>query len=254
MEPKFVRDTRLLFVRNLTHSLRNSVWLFMGLFQPVLYLLLFAPLLNGLTLPGVESAATLTYFTPGLLVMTALFSAGYVGFNVIEDLRSGVVERLRVTPVSRLAILLGMALRDVVVLLVQSGLLIVVALLMGLQADLLGLVLLFGLMALLGILMACVSYGVALIVKDEGALAATLNVVLQPLLLLSGVLLPLTLAPWLLQALARANPFAYAVDAARALMVGQLGAPQVWLGFVIMGVLGALAAWWAARIVREVTL
>ena len=146
---KFLRDTQLLFRRNLTNTLRNPVWVLMGLFQPILYLLLFAPLLNGLPMPGFDQTNSLNIFAPGQLVMIALFSAGFVGFGVIEDLRSGVVERLRVTPASRLALLLGMVLRDVLILIVQCALLVAVATLMGLRADPLGLLLLFGLIALL---------------------------------------------------------------------------------------------------------
>jgi ABC-2 type transport system permease protein len=250
---KFLHDTWLLFGRNLRATLRTPVWVFMGMLQPVLYLLLFAPLLDKLRMPGYGQTPSLNIFAPGLLVMTALFGAGFVGFAVIDDLRSGVVERLRVTPASRLALLLGMVLRDVLVLLVQCTLLVIVAVLMGLQADPGGLVLLAGLMALIGLGMASLSYAIALLVKDEGALAATLNVFLLPLLLLSGVMLPLTLAPDILQALAALNPFSHAVDAARALVNGQLGDNAIGLGFGLLGVLAVGAAVWAARVFRHAT-
>jgi ABC-2 type transport system permease protein len=250
---KFLRDIRLLFMRNLMVTLRNPVWVFMGLFQPVLYLVLFAPLLNGLHLPGFGQTSSLNIFTPGLLVMTALFGTGFAGFAVIDDLRSGVVERLRVTPASRLALLLGMVLRDVLVLVVQCALLVAVATLMGLRADVLGVVLLLGLLAFLGLMMASLSYAIALILKDEGALAATLNSFILPLMLLSGVMLPLTLAPKLMRTLAQFNPFAHAVDASRALMNGQFGDNAILLGFSLIVVLAGLAAVWASRVFRQAT-
>jgi ABC-2 type transport system permease protein len=250
---KFLRDTQLLFKRNLTGTLRNPVWVFIGLFQPVLYLLLFAPLLDGLQMPGFGQTSSLNIFTPGLLVMMALFSAGFAGFNVLDDLHAGVVERLRVTPASRLALLLGMVLRDVLVFLAQCGLLVATAVLMGLHADLLGLVLLFGLLGLLGLMMASASYALAIIIKDHGALAASLNIIMQPLLLLSGVLLPLTLAPKLLQTLAQFNPFAHTVAAARALVNGHLGDQSILLGFGFVAVLAVLAILWATRTFRHAT-
>src|SRR5258706_7031033 len=163
--------------------------------------------------------------------MMALFGTGFAGFSVVDDLRSGVVERLRVTPANRTALLLGMVLRDVLVLLVQCALLLTVATLMGLQADLPGVLLLFVLMAVIGMMMASVSYAVGLVLRDEGALAATLNSVLLPLQLLSGVLLPLSLAPKFLQTLAQLNSFSHAVDAARALINGNLSDNSVVLGF-----------------------
>jgi len=251
---KLIRDTRLLFGRSLTVSLRNPVWLILGLFQPILYLLLFAPLLDGLkNAPGFPPGNALNIFTPGLLIMTALFGSAFVGFGLLEDLRNGVIERLRVTPASRLAILLGLVLRDVLTLLTQSAILVVVATLMGLRTDLMGLVLLFGLMALIAMMMASVSYAVALAVKNEDSLAATLNTFMVPLQLLSGILLPLTLAPVIIRTIARLNPFTYAVDASRALVNGDLSNSVVPLGFAVIGVLTVLAIWWAARAFRQAT-
>jgi ABC-2 type transport system permease protein len=185
--------------------------------------------------------------------MMTLTSAAFVGFGLIEDLRSGVVERLRVTPASRLALLLGMVLRDVAMFLVQSVLLVVVAVFMGLRADLLGLVLLFGLMILIATMMASVSYAIALVVKDEGALAATLNTFVMPLMLLSGIFLPLALAPQIIRTIAQLNPFSHAVDAARALTNGNLGDNAVMLGFGLIAALMLLALWWAVRAFRQAT-
>jgi ABC-2 type transport system permease protein len=72
-----------------------------------------------------------------------------------------------------------------------------------------------------------------------------------PLLLLSGVLLPLTLAPDWLRAVAALNPLSYAVDAARALLNGDLASADVWQGFAVLAPLAALAMWWAARSFRR---
>jgi ABC-2 type transport system permease protein len=142
---KLIRDTWLLFGRDLTATLRNPVWLIIGLFQPICFLLLFAPLLNSIAnAPGFPPGGALTVFTPGMLVMMGLYGAAFVGFGLIADLRAGVIERLRVTPVSRLALLLGRALRDVLV--VQSAVMLLVAWPLGLRADLSGMALAFGIL------------------------------------------------------------------------------------------------------------
>lgn len=251
---KLIRDTWLILGRSLLVTRRNPIWVILGLFQPILYLLLFAPLLDGLAgVPGMGSGSSFNLFTPGLMVLTALYSAAFVGFGVIDDLRAGVLERLRVTPVSRLALLLGMVLRDVLVLLTQSAILVIIATVMGLRADPLGLVALFGLMALIGLLMASVSYALALTVKDENALASSLNTFMLPLTLLSGIMLPLTLAPQIIRTLAELNPFAHAVDAARALVNGNLSDSAVPFGFVFVAVLCIAAIMWAVRVFRTAT-
>ena len=100
----FLRDTWLVFGRYMWLFLRNPVWVIIGVIQPVFYLLLFAPLLESIARsPGFPAGGAYNVFTPGLMMMMAIFGTGFAGFGVIARLREGVVERLRVTPVSRLA-------------------------------------------------------------------------------------------------------------------------------------------------------
>jgi ABC-2 type transport system permease protein len=193
---KLLRDTWLLFARGVMATLRNPVWVVMGLFQPVCYMLLFAPLLDGLaSAPGFPSGGGLEFFTPGVLVMLGTLSAAFTGFGLISDLRTGVIERFRVTPVHRLALPFGSALRDVTVLVVQSLLVLLVALPLGLHASVWEIAVSLALIVLIGLLMASCSYALALTLKDENALASLVNFLFLPLLLLSGIFLPLTLAP-----------------------------------------------------------
>jgi ABC-2 type transport system permease protein len=252
---KVFRDTRLLFAANLRTTLRNPVWVIVGLFQPICYLLLFAPLLANLAgVPGFPKGGAYSVFTPGLLIMMAIFSVSFAGFGLIAGLRAGVVERLRVTPVNRFALVLGLVARDVAVLLVQGALLLGLACALGLRPDLVGALLALALLVLVGLTMASASYGLALALKDENALASTVNLFALPLLLLSGITLPLSLAPEVLRRIAQANPFAYAVDAARALMRGNLSDVAVAQAFVIFGVLAVLALVWATRAMRQATI
>src|SRR5260370_41110663 len=103
-------------------SRRNQLWLLTGLSQPLAYLRLFAPLLKNLTgSPGFPRTGAYNVFTPGLLIIIALYSASFVGFNLIDWLRSGMLERLRVTPVTRRALLGRLFIRDVLLLLVQGA-------------------------------------------------------------------------------------------------------------------------------------
>jgi len=245
---KLLRDTWLVFARHMAITARNPAWVVIGLVQPVLYLLLFAPLLKAVaSVRGFPAGGAYNVFVPGLLIQLGLFGAAFVGFSLIAELRLGVVERLRVTPVSRLALLLGRALRDVVNLLVTSILLILLSVPFGLVLHPLGLAVILALQALIGLLFASLSYALALWLQSEDAFAPLLTTVTLPLLLLSGVLLPLSLAPAWLRAVAAANPLAYAVDAARAVFNDHLGDPSVGKGVAIMAVLAAAAVVTAAR-------
>jgi len=243
---KLLRDISLIFGRQMQLLLRNPVWIFVGVFQPVMYLLLFAPLLKPAL--GVRTnAEAYEIFVPGLLVLLAIFGGLFQGFGLIAELRAGIIERSRVTPVSRIALLLGRSLRDVVSLIAQAVIITLLALVFDLRVFLGYLLLAFLMLALISLMTSAVSYGVALVVKSEDALAPLMNTVAQPVLLLSGILLPLTFAPGWLQGVADWNPFSWAVNGTRALFRGDLGADAVWQGLLIMAVLAVLAVVWASR-------
>ena len=246
---KIARDTWLIFSRQIQLLIRQPVWVFVGVFQPVMYLLLFAPLLKPALSPlGVTSDAEVyRLFVPGMLVLLALFGGLFSGFGLIAELRAGVIERSRVTPVSRLALLLGRCLRDVVTLLVQAVIITVLSLLFGLRVQLGYVLLAFLMLGLIALMTSSVSAAVALLVRSEDALAPLMNTVSQPIFLLSGILLPLTFAPLWLQRVADWNPFAWAVDGTRALFAGDIGNDTVWQGLLIVVALTVLSVFWAAR-------
>ena len=144
----FIHDTLVVFRREMRLSLRNPAWVVIALVQPVLYLVLFGPLLTRLplsTLTGGSGSAgaagtagaaeAYRFFVPGLLIQLGLFGSTFVGFAIISDWRAGVIERFRVTPVSRIAIMAGRVLRDVITLVVQAAILVLVGVAFGLRAP-----------------------------------------------------------------------------------------------------------------------
>jgi ABC-2 type transport system permease protein len=243
-----IRDTWLIFERSMTLSLRNPVWVIMGILQPILYLLLFGPLLTNIAkMPGFPPGGAFNNFVPGILVMTALFGAAFVGFGLCDELREGVVERMLVTPTSRTAMLLGRSFRDVALLMAQALILVVLAIPFGLEINLGGIVVAFAMLALIGLMMAPVSYILALVLKSEDSLAPVVNGITLPLLLLSGVLLPMSLAPDWLQTVAKFNPLYHTVAAIRALFNASYGDGEIVVGLVVLVVLSALTIWGGAR-------
>ena len=242
-----LRDTWLIFRRSLILTLRQPVWIIFGLMQPILYLVLFGPLLDASVKAANVGENAFNWFIPGLLIQTAVFGGAFVGFGLIAELRSGVVERMRVTPMSRIAMLFGRSLRDVTILMAQALVMMVVAIPFGLRIDLAGAAVTLALLALIGLAFAPLSYTAALVLKSEDALAPVVNGVALPLLLLSGILLPLALAPDWLKFLSTLNPLTHAADAARALFNGDWSNPEVAIGTAIMAALAVLAVWLASR-------
>jgi ABC-2 type transport system permease protein len=245
---KLLKDTWLMFNRYLLIFLRNPAWVAIGVIQPLLYLVLFAPLLKSLVhVQGFPAGGAYNVFVPGLLIQLGLFGASGVGFGLIAELRAGVIERFRVTPVSRFALLLGRALRDILTLVVQSLILLVLAIPFGLKPTFVGVIVMLGLVALIGLGMASLAYAAALALKSEDSYAPLIFTLSLPLLLLSGVLLPLNLAPQWLQDIAKANPLSYAVNAARDLFNGKGFDQAVLEGLVIMAALAVVGVVIGAR-------
>ncbi|MEF2978887.1 ABC transporter permease [Subtercola sp. YIM 133946] len=214
----FWHDTFIIFRRQLRLAVRNPVWVFVGLLQPILYLTLFGPLLEPIAAQlGTDNAYTL--FVPGLLVQLGLFGSLFAGFGLLGEWRDGVIEAERVTPASRTALLLGRVLRDVLQLTVQGVILVGLAFLFGLTGSVAGMVLGLVLVVLLGASCSSASYALALTTKSEDALAPILNTVALPILLLSGILLPMSIGPQWLQTLSDFVPVKYVVNGVRSLFV-----------------------------------
>lgn len=220
---KTVRDTSIIFQRSMRYTLSNPAWIILGLAQPILYLVLFGPLLQRISgVSGFGSGNAWRVFVPGLLVQQGVFGSLYAGYSILAEARSGVLDRLKVTPASRLALMLGRLLRDTSVLLVQTTILLIGAYIAGLRAPVGGVLVALIAVVLLGVGISAFSYGLALRIRHEEAFSGILSSLTLPLMLLSGVLLPMSMAPTWLADLAGANPLSHIVTAERALFAGDL--------------------------------
>ena len=245
-----LRDIWLIFQQQVCIHGRNPLQILVGVLQPVTFMVFFAPLLKpALSGPlGVQSGSQVySVFVPGILVLTAMIGGLLHGFGLIADMRAGIVERCRVTPVSRVALLLGRSLRSVTIVLLQAVIITAVGFAMGLAVSPWYLLLCYLLLVFVSTTTSAVSYGIALSFRTEESVGTVVNTVSQPAMLLSGVLLPLALAPAWLQMIARFNPFFWAVTGARALFAGHPLDAAVWKSFAMTAALAVLAVAWAAR-------
>ena len=250
----FLRETSIVFRRQIRMNLRQPAWVLIGVMQPVLYLVLFGPLLKPLVSQfGTSSDNAYTFLVPGLLVQLGMFGAFFAGFSLIGEWREGVIEAERVTPASRSALLVGRLSRDVLQLLVQALILVGLGYLMGLRGSVGGIVLGIVITLLVGGACAAASNALALTTKSEDVMAPVINVVMMPILLLSGILLPMTIGADWLQRISDFMPFRYIVDAVRDVFAGEFGASTVMWGTGWALVLFALAMWWGTSVFRKET-
>jgi ABC-2 type transport system permease protein len=246
----FLRECFIVFRRQLRMNLRNPAWVIIGVTQPVLYLLLFGPLLTPLVKQfGATNAYT--FFVPGLLVQLGIFGAFFAGFSLIGEWREGVVEAERVTPASRTALLVGRLGRDLLQLFVQALLLVAIGYLLGMQAPLAGIALGILLTLLIGGACAAASNALALTTRSEDVMAPVINMVMMPVLLLSGILLPMTIGPAWLREASDWMPVRHVVDAVRSAFGGDLAGSGVLWGSVWSVVLLVLALWWGTATFRR---
>lgn len=243
-----LRDAMITFRYQMRLLLREPVWIIIMMIQPLMYLALFGPLLEPVAqTKGFPPGGHWEVFVPGMLIQLGIFGSMFVGFGIIAEIRFGTVERMRVTPASRLGLLLGRVLRDTLVLLIQAALLTLIAALFGLRVPVSGALITVGIVGMLGIALSSLSYAAGLWLKSEDALAPLLNMIAMPVMLLSGILLPMSLAPRWLQRLAAVNPFSHVVEGARAAFRGDLGDTQLLVGLVASALLAVLGLAVATR-------
>ncbi|MGW7463197.1 ABC transporter permease [Streptomyces xantholiticus] len=246
---EFLSDTALIFGRYARQTLRSRFQIFFGTLMPLLHLLFFGPLLTDMPLSS--QGDSWQVLVPGLLLQLGLFGASFAGFAVIIEKNHGVVERMRVTPVSRLALLLGRVLRDAALFVFQALLLVLAALVMGLRAPLGGVLIGFAFVALLTVSLASLSYALALKVRTPQEFGPAINALAMPSMLLSGLMLPMTLAPGWLDVLSHLMPFRYQVEAVREAYTGEYATTTMLYGVLVAVGLAALSVTVGTRVFRR---
>jgi ABC-2 type transport system permease protein len=214
-----IRQTWVILTnRYLRQLYRLPVVIFMTLIQPVIWLLLFGALFKKVAeIPGFGDGSYITYLTPGVVIMTAMFSASWTGMAYIEDMQTGVMDRFLTAPVGRGALTAAMLAYQALMTLVQS--LIIVAIGWGTGASFpggpAGVAALVGVSVLIAVAMAGLSNWFALLTRQREALIGASTTLVLPLTFLSGAFLSLALVPSWIADVARFNPVNWAASAGR---------------------------------------
>ena len=244
-------ETLLFSKRKIKENLRQPVWIASDLITPLLYIFLFSPLLKNISYPPRTTSEVLNEFVPGILTLLAFSTGMGSGWTIIWELQSGVIERLRVTPASRFSILMGGIVADIVYFLAPAILVVVISSFFGFSVHFIGLVVLLLLLCLLSAVVSAWVTSIALILKQSSSLAAVVTGLQLPLTLLSGVLLPMSVGPAWLRAIAHINPMYYTVEASRVLAKGIIISAETIAAFVVMIPLAVLVLWWGTSVYRK---
>lgn len=244
----FLQDIGTVMIRELRPVLRDPFSLAFSLLQPLILLGLFAPLLGGMGGTGAAvDGSTLQWFVPGVLVMLGVFVTANVGWSLMFEMQTGVHERMLVSPLRRSSLIIGRALKEMAPTVVQAVIIVALVMPFGFRLHLAGAVIGLAILGLLGVGIGALSYTLAILSKSRDWIFWGVTQTLTfPLLILSGLLLPLDAAPGWMRIAARLNPMYYVVTAERALFAGAfpprevaLGAAAALLSAVLGLVLGA---------------
>ena len=240
VRPNLARDSWNVLTREMKPVLRDPFSLIFSLLQPLVFLGLFAPLLIGGS--GEPAGETLRWFVPGILVMLVLFGTGATGSNLQYEMSTGSHERTLVAPLARSSLLIGRALKEVAPIVIQALLIVIIALPFGFAIDPAGLLIGLVLLAVFGVGLGSLSYTLALAAKDrEWLFWGVQQTLIFPLMILSGMLLPLDQGPEWMRVVASVNPVNWIVQAERALLSGDLANMTVvwgWISGLAVAVVG----------------
>jgi ABC-2 type transport system permease protein len=202
---------------------RQPAWVAITLVQPMIWLLLFGALFRRVVeIPGFRGGSYLQYLTPGVIVMTAISSAGWNGMSLIEDMDRGVLDRFLVSPVWRSALNVGSLAYGALTIAVQSLIIVAVGLALGARfhGGPGGIVLLVLIACLLGGAFAALSNALALVARQRETLIGAVTSTLLPLTFLSSAFMQRTLVPDWIRTIARFNPVNWAAEASRSVAIG----------------------------------
>ena len=236
--------------RHTMKFLRQPWYIGFALAQPIIYLCFFGQLFQRVaSLPGFGGGSYVAFLTPGLVVMNAVFSAGWTGMGIIDDINRGIMDRFLISPCSRFALIGGRLLSLAISNLVQAAILLGLGWLMGarLQGGLQGVAVLVLSAALLSAPFAALSCAMGLILRQTESVIGAVNFVLWPLTFLSPVFLATSLMPHWIQMAAKLNPVGWSATAARTALTPNPDWGLIGANLTLLVAFGAIAAWLATR-------
>jgi ABC-2 type transport system permease protein len=232
-----VTDMRISLKRWLVKTSRNPFVTFSSLIQPVIFFVLMAEVLGAIAGGALSQTvgsdvAYVTYLTPAIVIQSALAAAAVSGIGLVDDMNTGMFEKLLASPMNRGAMFLGKVLSEVVRIAIQTMIILLLGYVMlSLTSGAsVGSYLRTGVLGIVGIIAVAVLFGgafmsfsniVALVTRDQEATTMIANLLTFPLLFISSAFVPLSVLPGWIQTVAVVNPITYGVDGVRAFMLGQ---------------------------------
>lgn len=233
---KFFSDVHSIFLKEMKDFFKDRSMIFMTITQPIMWLVLMGFGMGGLTNNNPYSEQILdgspnyiSFLTPGIIIMTALYGGLYGGVSLLNDIRFGYIVKLLSSPISRKAIIWGKALATLVQTLVQIVVVIVLSVLLGVsyKSGIIGVIIIIGISMMFTLSMVGISLCLSMFFKTHNAIYSTVSFITLPLMFTSNAMFPNFNMPSWLNIITKFNPITYAVKPMRSLMLNSSKAPEI---------------------------
>jgi ABC-2 type transport system permease protein len=205
-----IRTTRMVWLRELIRFERTRTRILSGLIQPVLFLVVLGYGMSGLV--GTTAGFDFKKFMfPGIMAMSVVTTAIFSGMSIVWDREFGFLREMLVAPTSRASLALGKTAGGATVAAAQGTIMLVLAPLIGVHLTPLLVVEIIGLELLMAIALTAFGVFIATRIQKMEGFQVVMQMLLFPMIFLSGALFPLNGLPGWLTVLTRINPLTYAV-------------------------------------------
>ncbi len=213
--------------RDLMKFFRDRARLFGSFTMPILFLLIFGGGLSGTMETmmmgsmgeGTENFNYVEFIFPGIVAMTLLMTAIFSAMSVIEDKNYGYMKEILVSPISRVSIAVGKMLGAATVSTIQGVILFLLIPFLGLTYSITSLLSVIPFMFLLGAALSGVGLLFASVIKSLQGFQLIVQILVMPMIFLSGALFPINNMPGWLDVIVKINPVTYGVDVMKKIMI-----------------------------------
>ncbi len=214
-----LRGVYTIWYRDLLRFWYDKMRMAGSIILPLLFLAVFGGGLSsrmGLLGPGIDFVQ---FIFPGIIGMTVLMSSFMAGMSVVWDREFGFLREVLVAPISRASVAMGKTLGSATVALLQGVLIFLFAPLIGVSLSGSTVLVLLPLMFLLAVSMGSLGVVLATRIKSMQAFQVVMQMLMFPMIFLSGVFFPVEGLPVWMNILVKINPATYGIASIRQVML-----------------------------------
>jgi len=237
------RAVRVVWRRDLIRFVDDPRMILTWMLQPLLFLFVLGPGLQSLSAGATDGVNLTTFMFPGIICMALVYSAIFSAASLVWDRELGFMREMMVAPISRWSIIVGKCLGGTTIAVSQGVIVLALAGLVDVPYDAPLLLGVFGLQLLIAFMVTAFGVMVAATIKRAQTFTAVVQMLVMPMIFLSGALYPVSGLPAWLGVLNRLNPLTYAVDPLRRLVFVHLDISDAARRTLAPGV-----TWWGWRV------